>query len=72
MTEYMKITCDNCNKDLTYTGNCVDYRLKLMDENIPTQSTCVTTRMLYPSLKNGSKHFCGMGCLKVWVHGYGQ
>jgi hypothetical protein len=68
MTENTKITCDNCNKDLTYTGNCIDYRLKLMDEIIPPKSSTVTAMMMYPSLKDGSKHFCGIGCLKVWIH----
>jgi hypothetical protein len=69
MSESKKITCDNCDQDLTYTGNSVDYRLKLMDEpmSIEPGISMVTDMMRYPSLKNGSRHFCGLGCLKKWV-----
>ncbi len=67
MTEQTKITCDLCSKDLTFTGNCVDYRLKLMDEIIPPYGSSVTAMMRYPSLKDGSRHFCGIVCLRGWM-----
>lgn len=67
MTEILTINCDNCNSDLTSTTNQIDYRLKLMDERIPSQNGMVTLMAMYPTLKDGSKHFCGLGCLKVWI-----
>ena len=27
-----EITCDGCGRDLTYTGNCEDYRLALVND----------------------------------------
>lgn len=65
MTKTIKILCDNCSKDLSTTTNYVDYRLNLHDEQIPFSGTVATTLMRYPSLKEGERHFCGIGGLKV-------
>lgn len=62
-----KITCDNCEKDLSTTNNCTDYRLVLRDESIPPKSGFVTLVARYPSLRDGQKDFCGIGCLRVWI-----
>lgn len=62
-----EITCDNCQRDLSKTSNCVDYRLRLSEEWISPNSGFVTSMMIYPSLKDGDCHFCGLGCLKAWV-----
>ncbi len=72
MTYEIKITCDNCDKDLTYTSNAIDYRLTLKDEKKRTypDTNVVTSMMIYPSLKDGEKNFCGLGCLKIWVNKY--
>lgn len=66
MTEHKKITCDACERDLTYTGNCVEYRLALNVESIPANSGFVTLMHLSPDI-DGSKHFCGLRCLKKWA-----
>ena len=67
MTKTTEITCDACQNNLNYTSNCVDYRLVLKDEQIPSCGGAVTSMMVYPIL-HGEKHFCGIGCLKVWIY----
>lgn len=62
-----EITCDNCGGYLSKTSNSIDYRLRLSDEMIPCNSGAVTDMMIYPSLKDGDCHFCGLGCLKRWA-----
>jgi len=62
-----KILCDNCSEDLTYTTNCVDYRLCLYNESMDVNSNIVTLAMRYPQL-NRAYHFCRMDCLKKWVN----
>lgn len=61
-----KITCDGCGKDLTTTGNSVDYRLALVNEAIPSGGGAVTDMMVYPPIER-NVHFCGMRCLKAWL-----
>jgi hypothetical protein len=72
MSKSVKILCDGCERDITYTGNSIDYRLTLRDEEKPNYPGCnmVTDMMIYPSLKGGEKNFCGIGCLKTWIAGY--
>lgn len=61
-----EITCDGCGKDLTYTGNCVDYRLALYNENIQSRGVAVTAMMKRPRIKRDA-HFCGVRCLRLWL-----
>lgn len=63
----IEITCDGCGHDLTYTGNCVDYRLVLGNESKPTYpgAGAVTAMGIYPAVKR-THHFCGLGCLDHW------
>lgn len=73
MGEQVKITCDSCERDLTYTGNCEDYRLILSYESkLPWYyehgETCgaVTDMGILPPINR--KHvFCDMGCLEKWM-----
>jgi len=67
MTKETIITCDRCNLDLTWTSNCVDYRIILTDENIPSKGGAVTAMLLHPHI-NGAKHFCNFKCMKDWVN----
>ncbi len=60
-----KITCDTCGQDLTTTGNCVDYRLALVPEHIPSWGGCVTSMHIEPPIER-SAHFCGVQCLAKW------
>jgi hypothetical protein len=58
-------TCDACGKDLTTTGNCVDYRLIVGSENIPTVGGFVTAMGKYPPTDR-TYYFCGLYCMDVW------
>ena len=59
----VKITCDNCNIDLTCCGQVLDYRLNLLYESIPSNSM-VISNSFEPPLPTKDNHFCGVGCLK--------
>lgn len=66
----VKVTCDACGKDLTYTGNCVDYRLLVTSESLGSgrgedgRSYAVTAMMIYPPVDR-SYHFCNLRCLRA-------
>ena len=63
------IICDGCGKDITTTGNSVDYRLSL-DTYTPmsgSTSGAVTLMMIYPAI-DATKHFCNnLECVKAWL-----
>lgn len=63
----VEIKCDACDADLTYTGNCVDYRLVLASENKPIfpGAGFVTSMGMYPAVDR-TYHFCGLECLDYW------
>jgi hypothetical protein len=65
MGKSVKIICDNCGRDLTITGNSIDYRLALMNQSIPSRGGAVTDVMVYPPL-DSDKYFCGWGCFCEW------
>ena len=67
MGKTVKIECDGCGHDLTYTGNSVDYRLVLANESKPTYPdiNCVTDMMIYPSVER-TMYFCRIVCLDKW------
>lgn len=67
-----KITCDGCGADMTYTGNSVDYYLRLTTGSPQSwymkegrNGGAVTDMMIYPPIK-GDHHFCGLECLDRW------
>jgi len=62
-----KITCDSCGNDLTYTGNCIDYRILVCCEVKPLYpgSMSATAMGISPPLE-GDHHFCGSICLRKW------
>lgn len=64
--EHKKVTCDGCGNDISSTGNSIDYRLLLKAEKLPYRSACVTDMMIYPPIERDA-HFCGIGCLRVWL-----
>ena len=59
----VKITCDYCGKDITTTGNSVDYRLALKNERIQSCCGIVTDMWITPCLKH-DYYFCSTQCLK--------
>ncbi len=63
-----KITCDNCNSDLTESSNSVDYRIKLYSQRMPCHDGAVFDMLISPQIPE-PMHFCGLGCLSIWVKG---
>lgn len=68
MGDTRTITCDGCGIDLTYTGNSVDYRLRLTSETKghPHDGGAVTDMMIYPAIER-DQIFCDLRCLRRWV-----
>lgn len=68
MTTHYKITCNQCGHDLTYTGNAVDYFLTLSPatKGHTSDTVAVTMVAMQPDIR-GDHHFCGIGCLSVWL-----
>ena len=60
-----KITCANCGRDLSITGNCIDFRLALNAEEIPERTNCFTLLSKCPQL-NKTVYLCDIKCLKSW------
>lgn len=58
--------CDYCKKDLTETGNCIDYRLKLTSEKMNPKGDFLTLMNILPPI-NQDMYFCGVECLKSWI-----
>jgi hypothetical protein len=65
MAKVTTVTCDACDADLSETGNCVDYRLALLNQNIPTRGGFVTAMGKYPAIEHDC-YFCNVGCLDLW------
>lgn len=65
MPKETKVTCDNCGKDLTSTGNCQDWRIALVNDRIPSRGGVVTAMASSPCLKH-NLYFCGLDCLKQY------
>ncbi len=68
MGKVTTVTCDRCDRDITYTGNCIDYRVTLINEAIPRnpKHNSFTLMQIYPYLEN-NVYFCNTRCLKDWV-----
>ena len=69
-----QIICDSqhCQKDLTYTGNCEDYRLVLRSQSKTPwyvregrSGGAVTAMAITPPVAR-PYYFCGLECLKQW------
>lgn len=66
MGKNVTVTCDNCNADLTYTYNCIDYRLALMNQHMPSKGGAVTAMLIHPIIDKDA-YFCGIKCMKKWI-----
>jgi hypothetical protein len=60
-----EITCDHCKRDLSSTGNSIDYAITVKNRRLPSVGGSVTNMMIYPQLEN-DLDFCGLGCLKKY------
>ena len=65
----VKITCDNCGKDITTTGAMPTYRLHLSAEPLPHTGNAVFAVMVYPPIEN-DKYFCDVKCLKEFFKSF--
>lgn len=67
MGKSVSVICDHCGRDLTTTGNSIDYRIAVLNQPIPVRGGgVVTNMMIYPKLE-ADAYFCGCECLKRWV-----
>lgn len=68
MPKKIEITCCECKKDITYTYNCMDYRISLSNENIQPSPRAkgLTTLHIEPRLPD-NYYFCSVKCLKQLV-----
>jgi hypothetical protein len=61
MSETHKIICDTCGKNITASGNSVDWRLAVKNESVPSMGGFVTDMMIYP-ITNHDTHYCSWRC----------
>lgn len=66
-----KITCDYCQRDITYSRGGYDHSLVLSDRKYGPDSQYVFTYYMEPCLDK-DKYFCGFGCLKEWLKKQGK
>lgn len=73
MPKEIKIICDCCANDLTYTSNYEDYYLVLSSSHkLPwfaqkgERSGAVTCMLIEPPIKE-NRYFCGLECLNKWM-----
>ncbi len=66
MPKVIKITCDNCEKDLTYSRGGIDYCLVLDTREYGPNSNVILAYASRPEIDE-TKYFCGIGCLKLWI-----
>jgi hypothetical protein len=62
----IKMLCDTCNADLTYSRGGYDHCLRLTDRYYGPESDIVLDYFSSPLLE---KHclFCGFACLEKWM-----
>jgi hypothetical protein len=66
MSEQRKVLCDQCDADITFTENAVDYSIRMVNRSIPSNCSVVSLAMRYPHLEE-SLDFCNRECLKKYV-----
>lgn len=66
MTEVREVYCDNCTKDLRFTGYNSEYRLALVPQPMGHRGGTVFS-MNVPCFIQNDKHFCSIKCLKEWL-----
>ena len=68
MSKVTTVTCDGCTRDISTTGNSVDWRLALLNQMVPSRGGFVTDMMIYPILVEGDMYFCSLWCF-AWKVG---
>lgn len=69
MPKKIKITCDNCGKDLTTIESAWsnELRLFLTSETIPNTSIVRYPEPKYYRVAVNNAYFCDLDCLKAWI-----
>jgi len=59
-----KVICDQCEKDISYRDNTMEYRILLKSEEMPLYATVEAFNMVYikPAISE-TMHFCSITCL---------
>lgn len=71
MTYQVKVTCDHCNKDITYIHGQVEYRIMVCNEPLNDDPSSNVVKMPNndgPPIKGPNKFLCSVGCLKGWAN----
>ena len=63
MPKEIKITCDNCDKDITYTDRMPAYRVVIDCERLQNVSNSEFAINVIPPIPN-TLYFCSLGCMK--------
>lgn len=66
MAKTVAIICDACERDITTSGNSIDWRLALINESIPSRGGFVSDMMIYPAIEKNA-YFCGLPCFLDWI-----
>jgi hypothetical protein len=66
MTLITKITCDQCQKDLTFSDGAIDNCLILKERCYGPDSNVVRGTTLHPILVS-DLHFCNFDCLRKFL-----
>lgn len=65
----IQISCDGCEKDITYVGLKPDFRLCLTCEQLNHERGFIFAINVCPEILR-SYHFCDLTCLKNWLKIY--
>jgi len=65
VTESTKVTCDNCEMDLSITHTYPEFSLRLTESMIAVASGAIQDLESTPELDQ-MKNFCNLHCLKQW------
>ena len=62
-----KIHCDDCDNDLTNSGNAMSWRIVVDSQHVLSFPGMPVTHMYMAPQIQGPLHFCGLDCLRRWV-----
>ena len=62
----IKITCDDCGKDITETGSMPAFRLVLSSEKLPSSANSIYAVLVEPPIDR-TYYFCNCICLRRWL-----
>lgn len=61
-----KITCDSCERDITYTDDMPAFRLRLTTESLQHLADMICAVIVDPQLER-DYYFCDLACLCNWA-----